>query len=87
MESSSRGRPAPGAARAGAGTVWGHDGQAPGYSSWDYTDSTGHRTASVFVTTIFGLATPKTAAATQTLINATVCTMLGKHIPATAATG
>jgi len=68
------------------GTVWGHDGQAPGYSSWDYTDSTGHRTASVFVTTIFGLATPKAAAATQTLINAAVCTMLGKHIPATAAT-
>ncbi len=41
----------------------------------------------MFVTTIFGLATPKTAAATQTLINATVCTMLGKQTPATAATG
>ncbi|MGH3250284.1 MAG: serine hydrolase domain-containing protein [Trebonia sp.] len=60
------------------GTVWGHDGQTPGYSSWDYTDSTGHRTASVFTTTIFGLATPKAGAATQALINATVCTMLGK---------
>ena len=69
------------------GTVWGHDGQAPGYSSWDYTDSTGRRTASVFATTIFGLATPKAAAATQTLIDATVCTMLGKPVPATAATG
>jgi D-alanyl-D-alanine carboxypeptidase len=69
------------------GTVWGHDGQAPGYSSWDYTDSTGHRTASVFTTTIFGLATPKAAAATQTLVNAAVCAMLGKDLPAAAAAG
>jgi D-alanyl-D-alanine carboxypeptidase len=69
------------------GTVWGHDGQAPGYSSWDYTDSTGHRTASVFATTIFGLATPKAAAATQTLVNAAVCAMLGQDLPAAAAAG
>jgi len=65
------------------GTVWGHVGQAPGYSSWDYTDSTGHRTASVFVTTIFGLATPKAAVATQTLIDGAVCAMLGQPIPTT----
>ena len=69
------------------GTVWGHTGEVPGYSSWDYTDSTGQRTASVIVTTIFGIATPRAAAATQTLINAAVCTMLGKPIPAATATG
>ena len=69
------------------GTVWGHNGQTAGYSSWDYTDGTGHRTASVFVTTLFGVTTPKAAAATQTLINATVCTMLGQPVPAATATG
>jgi D-alanyl-D-alanine carboxypeptidase len=60
------------------GTVWGHDGQAPGYSSWNYTDPTGHRTVAVFVTTIFGLAQPKTAAASQNLIDAATCAMLDK---------
>ena len=69
------------------GTAWGHTGEVPGYSSWDYTDSTGQRTASVIVTTIFGIATPKAAVATQTLINAAVCTMFGKPIPAAATTG
>ncbi|MDH6127285.1 serine hydrolase domain-containing protein [Kitasatospora sp. GP82] len=65
------------------GTVWGHVGQVPGYSSEDYTDSTGRRTASVFTTTIFGLAPPKTAAADQAVVNAAVCTMLDKPIPTT----
>ncbi|MER7639025.1 serine hydrolase domain-containing protein [Streptomyces sp. NPDC126522] len=64
------------------GPVWGHDGQAPGYSSWNYTDSTGRRTVSVYVPTIFGIAAAKPAAATETLLNAAVCTMLGKPIPA-----
>ena len=64
-----------------------HTGEVPGYSSWDYTDSAGRRTASVIVTTIFGIALPKAAGATQTLINAAVCTMFGKPIPAAAATG
>ena len=64
------------------GTVWGHDGQAAGYSSWDYTDDTGTRTVAVFVTTIFGLAGPKTSVASQTLLNAAVCAMLDKPIPA-----
>lgn len=62
--------------------MWGHTGEVPGYSSWDYTDSTGQRTASVIVTTIFGIATPKAAVATQTRINAAVCTMFGKPVPA-----
>ncbi len=65
------------------GTVWGHVGQVPGYSSEDYTDSTGRRTASVFTATIFGLAPPKTGAADQALVNAAVCTMLDRPIPST----
>ncbi|WP_328847082.1 serine hydrolase domain-containing protein [Streptomyces sp. NBC_00258] len=65
------------------GTVWGHNGQVPGYSSEDYTDATGRRTVSVFTTTIFGIAKPETAAANQALVNAAVCTMLDKPIPTT----
>ncbi|MEV0280151.1 serine hydrolase domain-containing protein [Streptomyces sp. NPDC050610] len=60
------------------GTVWGHDGQAPGYSSETYTDRTGRRTLSVLTTTIFGLAAPKAAAAHRTLVDAAVRTMLGR---------
>ncbi|BCL29749.1 serine hydrolase domain-containing protein [Streptomyces aurantiacus] len=67
------------------GTVWGHNGQVPGYSSEAYTDATGRRTASVLTSTIFGLASPKAGAANQAVVNAAVCTMLGKPIPATAA--
>ncbi|TDU02114.1 D-alanyl-D-alanine carboxypeptidase [Streptomyces sp. 846.5] len=59
------------------GTVWGHVGQVPGYSSEDFTDRTGHRTASVYTSTIFGLAKPRTGAADQALVNAVVCAMLG----------
>ncbi|MFJ9896763.1 serine hydrolase domain-containing protein [Streptomyces sp. NPDC091280] len=66
------------------GAVWGHDGQAPGYSSWDYTDATGRRTVSVHVPTIFGIAAPKPAAATEALLNAAICAMLDKPIPTTA---
>lgn len=58
------------------GTVWGHVGQVPGYSSEDFTDRTGHRTASVYTSTIFGLAEPKPGAADQALVNAVVCVML-----------
>ncbi|ACU72374.1 Serine-type D-Ala-D-Ala carboxypeptidase [Catenulispora acidiphila DSM 44928] len=64
------------------GTVWGHDGQAPGYSSQTYTDITGTRTVEIVAPTIFGLAAPKTAAAYQSLTNAAVCAMLGRPIPA-----
>ncbi|MCX4767234.1 beta-lactamase family protein [Streptomyces sp. NBC_01275] len=63
------------------GTVWGHDGQVPGYSSWAYTDSTGRRTVSVFATTVFGIADPKSGAADQDLLNAAICTMPDKPIP------
>ena len=67
------------------GTVWGHDGQVPGYSSWNYTDSTGRRTVSVLATTVFGLADPKSRAAGRALLDAAVCTMLDKPVPATSA--
>ncbi|MET9564241.1 serine hydrolase domain-containing protein [Streptomyces tauricus] len=67
------------------GTVWGHSGQVPGYSSENYTDATGRRTVSVLTSTIFGLVPPRTAAANQALVDAAVCTMLDKPIPATPA--
>lgn len=65
------------------GTVWGHSGQVPGYSSEAYTDATGRRTVSVLTTTIFGLATPKAGAANRALVNAAVCAMIDKPTPAT----
>ncbi|WP_327064899.1 beta-lactamase family protein [Kitasatospora sp. NBC_01250] len=58
------------------GTVWGHDGQVPGYSSEEYTDPTGHRTVSVFTTTVFGIAQPPAAAADHAVVDAAVCAML-----------
>ncbi|MEW1721719.1 serine hydrolase domain-containing protein [Streptomyces sp. NPDC093109] len=64
------------------GTVWGHNGEVPGYSSENYTDAAGRRTVSVYTNTIFGLKTPKAHAAQQALVNAAVCAMLDKPIPA-----
>ena len=63
------------------GTVWGNEGQVPGYNSVDYTDGTGTRTVVVLATTIFGLLEPRTAAANQALINGAVCAMLDRPIP------
>jgi D-alanyl-D-alanine carboxypeptidase len=64
------------------GTVWGHDGQVGGYNSVTYTDSTGRRTVDVLTSTAYRLAVPETGAANQGLINAAVCTMLDKPVPA-----
>ncbi|MFJ9846899.1 serine hydrolase domain-containing protein [Kitasatospora sp. NPDC101155] len=64
------------------GTVWGHDGQAAGYSSETYTDPTGKRTAAVLTNTVFDLARPQAATAHQALVNAAVCAMLDKPLPA-----
>lgn len=58
------------------GTVWGHNGQVPGYSGETYTDATGRRTVAVLTTTIFGLAVPKAGAANKALVDAAVCAML-----------
>jgi D-alanyl-D-alanine carboxypeptidase len=63
------------------GTVWGHNGQVPGYSSENYTDATGTRTVSVLTTTIFGLSVPKAGAAHEALVDAAVCAMLDKPNP------
>jgi D-alanyl-D-alanine carboxypeptidase len=65
------------------GTVWGHVGQVPGYSSENYADSTGRRTVAVLTATVFGLADPAAGAADRAVVTAAVCTMLGKPVPAT----
>ncbi|MFE3502293.1 serine hydrolase domain-containing protein [Kitasatospora sp. NPDC059160] len=64
------------------GTVWGHDGQAAGYSSETYTDDSGTRTVSVLTSTVFDLARPQAAAAHQALVDAAVCAMFDKPLPA-----
>lgn len=63
------------------GTVWGHTGGIPGYSSQNYTDSVGRRTVSVVSTTQFGLRDPKLRAADQKVVDAAICVMLGKPVP------
>lgn len=63
------------------GTVWGHDGQAAGYSSVAYTDAAGRGTVTILVPTIFGLAAPAAGAAEQALEQAAVCTVLGEPGP------
>jgi D-alanyl-D-alanine carboxypeptidase len=67
------------------GTVWGHDGGAPGYLTSNATDITGGRTASILVSTEswaeFG-SDPKIAAAAQALQSAVLCTMFDKPEPA-----
>jgi D-alanyl-D-alanine carboxypeptidase len=53
-----------------------------GYSSQNYTDGTGERAVSVVTTTLFGLHAPATGAADQKVVDAAICTMLGKPVPA-----
>jgi len=43
-------------------------------------DAAGKRTVSVLTATIFGLASPAPGAANKALVNAAVCTMLGKTL-------
>lgn len=64
------------------GTVWGHTGGIPGFGSQNYTDATGQKTVSVVTTTQFGAKTDAIAVADQRVVDAAVCTMLGKPIPA-----
>ncbi|MBU2663726.1 beta-lactamase family protein [Actinoplanes bogorensis] len=65
------------------GTVWGHTGGIPGYGSQNYTDSTGRRTMTVVSTTQFGAKFPEVAVADQAVVDAAVCVMLDRPIPAT----
>jgi D-alanyl-D-alanine carboxypeptidase len=66
------------------GIVWGHDGALPGYRSDNYTDLSGQRTVSVLATTHFGLKTNTAAGdAEKNVVDAAICTMLDKPVPAT----
>jgi D-alanyl-D-alanine carboxypeptidase len=53
-----------------------------GYSSENYPSDLGASTVVVFAATIFGLDEPKPSVANQALINAAVCPMLDKPLPA-----
>ena len=63
------------------GTVWGHTGGIPGFGSQNYTDDTGRRTVSVVTTTQFGAKSAEVQEADQRVVDAAVCTMLGRPIP------
>ncbi|WP_208611445.1 serine hydrolase domain-containing protein [Streptomyces bungoensis] len=63
------------------GTVWGHTGGLPGYSSEIYTDVTGTRSVAVFTVTNFGIKDKKAATANKALVDAATCQMLGKPQP------
>jgi D-alanyl-D-alanine carboxypeptidase len=63
------------------GTVWGHTGGLPGYSSEIYTDQNGQRSVTVLTTTNFGVKTPEATEANQALITASICAMYDKPVP------
>ncbi|MFH8487648.1 serine hydrolase domain-containing protein [Streptomyces longisporoflavus] len=61
------------------GTVWGHTGGLPGYSSEIYTDVRGHRSVAVLTSTNFGIKEKRAATANKALVDAGICQMLGKE--------
>ncbi|MGW5868972.1 serine hydrolase domain-containing protein [Streptomyces sp. NPDC055239] len=63
------------------GTVWGHTGGLPGYSSEIYTDASGRRSVAVLTSTNFGIKEKKAATANKTLVEAATCQMLGEPQP------
>ncbi|GDY60007.1 hypothetical protein SVIO_106300 [Streptomyces violaceusniger] len=63
------------------GTVWGHTGGLPGYSSEIYTDAGGHRSVAVLTSTNFGIKEKAAATANKTLVEAATCQMLGRSLP------
>ncbi|MEV7203056.1 serine hydrolase domain-containing protein [Streptomyces griseoluteus] len=63
------------------GTVWGHTGGLPGYSSEIYTDATGTRSVAVLTLTNFGIKEKKAATTNKALVEAATCHMLGKAQP------
>ncbi|MYR62484.1 serine hydrolase [Streptomyces sp. SID625] len=69
------------------GTVWGHTGGLPGYSSEIYTDATGTRSVAVFTVTNFGIKEKKAATTNKALVDAATCQMLGKPQPSDSPTG
>lgn len=69
------------------GTVWGHTGGLPGYSSEIYTDATGTRSVAVFTGTNFGIKEKKAATTNKALVDAATCHMLGKPQSSDSPTG
>ncbi|MGW3189010.1 serine hydrolase domain-containing protein [Streptomyces ardesiacus] len=69
------------------GTVWGHTGGLPGYSSEIYTDATGTRSVAVFTSTNFGIKAEKAATTNKVLVEAATCQMLGKPQPSDSPAG
>jgi D-alanyl-D-alanine carboxypeptidase len=63
------------------GTLWGHTGGLPGYSSEIYADAEGHRTVAVLTSTNFGIKEKSAANANKALIAGAACHMLGKPLP------
>ncbi|GAB2793918.1 serine hydrolase domain-containing protein [Streptomyces daliensis] len=69
------------------GTVWGHTGGLPGYSSEIYTDASGRRSVAVLTSTNFGIKEEKAAAANKALVEAATCRMLGEPKPSDSPAG
>ncbi len=63
------------------GTVWGHTGGLPGYSSEFYTDESGKRSVAVLTSTNFGIKEKSAAVSNKALVTAATCDMLGKAAP------
>ncbi len=69
------------------GTVWGHTGGLPGYSSEIYTDASGRRSVAVLTSTNFGIKEKKAATNNKALAEAAICQMLGKPQPSDSPAG
>jgi D-alanyl-D-alanine carboxypeptidase len=69
------------------GTVWGHTGGLPGYSSEIYTDAAGKRSVAVLTSTNFGIKDKPAATANKALVDAAACQMLGEPHPSDGPTG
>nr|WP_244637283.1 serine hydrolase domain-containing protein [Frigoribacterium sp. CFBP 13712] len=63
------------------GTVWGHTGGLPGYSSEIYTDADGERSVAVLTSSNFGIKTEEAAAANRDLVIAAICAMFDEPAP------
>ncbi|MBF4632748.1 beta-lactamase family protein [Clavibacter michiganensis subsp. phaseoli] len=63
------------------GTVWGHTGGLPGYSSEIYTDANGERSVAVLTSSNFGIKTEEAAAANRDLVTAAICAMFDEPVP------
>jgi D-alanyl-D-alanine carboxypeptidase len=69
------------------GTVWGHTGGLPGYSSEFYTDASGRRSVAVLTSTNFGIKEKAAAVANKALVDEATCQMLGKPQPSDSPVG